>query len=202
MKIFCECGWVIYDQTDYISYKATFVADRDSSDLLDRIEEQIKKLVKKIEQTVSNKIDTSELIEDTMTDVSDVMDEYAIRNIYQCLGCGRLFVDDAQFNSHVFIRQDDSVPKNLMRSIKGDKWKRCLRGNWQESHKEKDKGKGELSWGFGDEEEGYDRFDDLEALKKKYFEVFTRLQEKGILRDAFLRRGTEVLHIWPEKDID
>jgi hypothetical protein len=200
MKIFCECGWVIYDQTDYISYKATFRADQDSCDLLDRIEEQIKKLVEKIEHNVSNKIDISELIEDTMTGLSDAMDEYDSRNIYQCLGCGRLFVDDAQLNSHVFIRQDDSVPKNLMRSIKGDKWKRCLRGNWQESQKEKDKG--ELSWGFGDEEEGYERFDDLEALKKKYFEVFTRLQEKGILRDAFLIGGTEMLHIWPETDID
>jgi hypothetical protein len=200
MKIFCECGHVIYDQTDYISYKASFISDQDSSDLRDEIEEQIKKLVRKIERAASNKIDIDELVEDTIINVSDAIDKYDRRNIYLCLGCGRLFVDDAQFKLHVFIPQDDSVPKNLVRSIEGDKWKRPLRGHWQECVNKT--GKGELSWGFGDEEEGYERFDDFEALKKRYFEVFARLQEKGILRDTFLRKGTEMLHQWPETDID
>ena len=200
MKISCECGYVIYDQTDFISYKARFTADQDDNDLLDKIEAQIKKLVTSIECVASNKIDIDALIEDTMIDVSDTISEYGRRSIYQCSGCGRLFIDDAQFHTHIFIPQDDSVPKNVLRSIEGDKWKRPLRGHWQECLNKT--GKGELSWGFGDEEEGYERFDDLEALKKRYFEIFVRLQEKGILRDAFLITGTEMLHQWPETDID
>ncbi len=121
MKIFCECGWVIYDQTDCISYKASFIADQDSFDLCDKIEEQIKKLAANIEYAASNKIDIDVLIENTMIDISDTIIDYS-RPIYQCSGCGRLFIDDNQFHTHVFIPQDDSVPKNLMRSIKGDEW--------------------------------------------------------------------------------
>ncbi len=122
MKIFCECGYVIYNNSDAISYKARFTANQDSSDLFDKIEEQIKKLVTNIEYTASNKIDVDVLIEDTMTDVSETISDYS-RTIYQCSECGRLFIDNSQFHTHVFIPQDDSVPKNLMRSIKGDEWK-------------------------------------------------------------------------------
>ncbi len=201
MKIFCECGHVIYDQTDYISYKASFISDQDSYDLRGEIEKQIKKLVTSLEYNASNKIDINELVEDAMIDISEnIISYYSRRTIYQCSGCGRLFIDDAQFHTHVFIPQDNSVQKNLMRSIEGDKWKRPLRGHWQECLNKT--GKGELSWGFGDEEEGYERFNDFEALKKRYFEVFARLQEKGILRDTFLRKGTEMLHQWPEENID
>ncbi|WP_295615234.1 hypothetical protein [Chamaesiphon sp. GL140_3_metabinner_50] len=123
MKIFCECGHIIHDNTDCISYKASFIADQDSSDLRYKIEEQIKKLVTNIEDAASNKIDVDVLIEDTMTDISDTITDYSPRTIYQCSECGRLFVDDNQFYTHVFISQDNSVPKNLMRSIKGDEWK-------------------------------------------------------------------------------
>ncbi|WP_295617903.1 hypothetical protein [Chamaesiphon sp. GL140_3_metabinner_50] len=124
MKIDCECGYVIYDSSDCISYKASFIADLDSFDLCDKVEEQIKKLVVNIEYTASNKIDVDVLIEDTMIDLSEnIIDYYGRRPIYQCSGCGRLFVDDNQFHTHVFIPQDDSVPKNLLRSIEGDEWK-------------------------------------------------------------------------------
>jgi hypothetical protein len=122
MKIFCECGHIIHDNTDCINNKARFTADQDSFDLCDKIEEQIKKLVTSIEYATSNKIDVDVLIEDTMTDVSDTIIDYG-RTIYQCSGCGRLFIDDNQFHTHVFIPEDNSVPKDLMRSIKGDEWK-------------------------------------------------------------------------------
>jgi hypothetical protein len=122
MKIFCECGHIIYDNTDCISRKARFIADQDSSDLLDKIEDQIKKLVISLEYAASNKIDLDVLIEDTMIDVSDTIIDYS-RTIYQCSECGRLFIDDNQFHTHVFAPQDNSVMKNLLRSIKGDEWK-------------------------------------------------------------------------------
>lgn len=100
------------------------IADQDSFDLCDKVEEQIKKLVANIEYAASNKIDVDVLIEDTMIDLSEnIIDYYGRRTIYQCSGCGRLFVDDNQFDTHVFIPQDDSVPKNLLRSIEDDEWK-------------------------------------------------------------------------------
>jgi hypothetical protein len=122
MKIFCECGNIIYDNSDAISYKARFIAGQDSFDLRDKIREQIIKLVASIECATSNKMDVDVLVEDAMTDVSETIFDYS-RTIYQCSGCGRLFIDDNQFHTHVFIPQDGLVQKNLLRSIKGDEWK-------------------------------------------------------------------------------
>jgi hypothetical protein len=122
MKIFCECGYTIHCNTDCLSYKASFTADQDSFDLIDKIEEQIKKLATSIEYAASDKIDLDVLIEDTIIDISETISDYS-RSIYQCSGCGRLFIDDNHFNTHVFIPQDNSVANNLLRSIKGDKLK-------------------------------------------------------------------------------
>jgi len=195
MKISCECGHTIYDSTDNISYKAYFVADQDYYDLCDAIDEQIEKLAAGIEDSTARELNTASEAQKAMRNARIAISKYARRVIYQCSACGRLFVDDAQFQCQVFTPKDDSIPKNLMRSIEGDKWKRNLRGHWTENHK--GSAKGELWWGFGDEEEGYERYDDLETLKNRYFEVFARLQEKGILRDAFLNKGEEMLHQWP-----
>ena len=113
---------MIYSNTDCLSYKASFTADQDSFDLIDKIEEKIKKLATSIECATSNKMDVDVLVEDAMTDVSDTISDHS-RTIYQCSGCGRLFIDDNQFHTHVFIPQDGLVQKNLLRSIKGDEWK-------------------------------------------------------------------------------
>lgn len=195
MKILGECGHTIYDQTDYISYKAFFVADQDYFDLCDAIDEQFEKLAADIVPSASAETDAEAAVQQAIRNARNAIGKYTRRAIYQCSACGRLFVDDAQFKCQIFIPKDDPVPKNLMRSIEGDKWKRNLRGHWNDW--QNGPNKGELWWGCGDEEEGYERYDDFEALKRRYLEVFARLREKDILRDAFLNRGEEMLHQWP-----
>ncbi|MCU0494734.1 MAG: hypothetical protein MUD01_24370 [Chloroflexaceae bacterium] len=194
MKIYCECGHIISDQTDYISYKARFVADQDYFDLQEAVEMHIKELVAAITGSPPEQRSTAAAAEEMVENVYDTIRSYMRRAIYQCSACGRLFVDDAQFNSQVFV-PNDSVPHNLMRSMHGDQWKRPLRGLWKEWQTDPDKG--ELWWGFGDAEQGYEHFDNFETLQEKYFEVFTRLHAKGILRDAHLRKGEEMIHQWP-----
>lgn len=195
MKIECMCGSFIYDQTDAISYKASFVADQDYFDLLDEIERHIHTLAATLRNTSAKDPAATSIVNQTTFNVSKTLRTFARRKIYQCTACGRLFVDDVQFASQVFVPADAEQSKNLLRSIKGDAWKRPLRGHWNDG---KDgPNKGELWWGFGDTEEGYEKFHDFETLQRRYLEVFARLRTRDIVRDALLQNGNDIIHQWP-----
>lgn len=43
MKFLCECGHPIYDQTDYLPYKAHVISDQDWFNFLDTIDDAIEK---------------------------------------------------------------------------------------------------------------------------------------------------------------
>ncbi len=193
MKIKCACGNIIYDQTDMISYKASFVADQDFIDLSDALDQHIQSLAATLTGTPTDK--ASSVVEQTMHDVQETLRSFTSRKIYQCTTCGRLYVDDARFDSQVFVPNDSSVPRNLLRSIEGDNWKRPLRGRWSQWKTSPDQG--ELWWGFGDAEEGFEQFQDFDALQRRYFEVFARLRQRDIVRDALLRNGDDIIHEWP-----
>lgn len=72
MKIRCRCGAVLPDQTDYLSFKAHLVADRDWEDFAASTESRGK------------------------------VDATYVRLCYQCPQCGRLYVEDASRHLHVF----------------------------------------------------------------------------------------------------
>ena len=184
MKIHCECGHVIYDQSDYLPSKAYLVADQDYFDLCEAIEEQIT-------QAAAD----SGHAEQAREDARKALRRYARRAVFQCAACGRLWVEDAHSQSRAFAPTDAAAPKNLLRSVEGDGWKRNLRGHWNDRHGGRDKG--ELWWGFGGAEEGCERHDDPEEWARRYFEVFARLEAADLLRSAFLIRGAETLHEWP-----
>jgi hypothetical protein len=195
MKIYCTCGNTIYDQTDAISYKASFVADQDYEDLCDAIERHIQTLAATLRSKPVKAPAAETAVGRVMMDVRQALRTYARRTMYQCSACGRLYVDDRSSASQIFVPADADVPKNLLRSVHGDAWKRPLRGRWNDG--EDAPTKGELWWGFGDTEEGYERFDDWDTLQRRYLDVFARLRGRDILRDALLQRGGEILHQWP-----
>ena len=192
MKIHCECGHVIYDQTDYLPGKAYLVADQDYFDLAEALEAQVTKAA---EAGRIGGPGVGAAIRQALENTRAALNRYARRTVYQCSACGRLFVDDTQFQSQVFAPKDEAVSRDLLRSIEGDRWKRNLRGHWNDRHDGPDKG--ELWWGFGGADEGYERHDDLDILTQRYYEVLGRLQAKETLRSAFLNRNAETLHQWP-----
>jgi len=194
MKFLCTCGHVISDSTTEIPYKAYFYADQDYDDLCDAIDEQFLKLANAVRQPTASETDVAAALQRAMDTTSAKIGKYARRKIYQCSQCGRLSVDDPQHYGQVFVPEDSATPKNLMRSIAGDQWKGRLRGSWTEW----DDGLkiGDVHWETGSEE-GYEQHHDFEAFKRCYFEIFARLREKGVLRDAFLSIGDENLHKWP-----
>lgn len=79
MKIGCHCGFVIPDQTDFLSYKGHLVADQDVEDFVESSESQ-------------RSVDSSYM-----------------RLCYQCPQCGRLYVEDASRVLNVFTPEGHQV---------------------------------------------------------------------------------------------
>jgi hypothetical protein len=183
MKISCACGSTISDNTDFLSYKARFVADQDFYDVVDASEGS--------EITVSYRDDepagTSSVARHRLWRWS--------RTMWQCTTCGCIWLEDHEHGIRGFTPIESSTPHNLLRSIHEDRWKRPLVGAWRTWIT--DGPKGELWWGFGDAEEGFEQFERWEQLEQRYHEVFRRLLDKEILRSAFLRDGDRMVHEWP-----
>ncbi len=83
MKIHCACGAVLPDQSDFLSFKAHLVADRDWEDFVAPSE-------------TGREIDAS-----------------FVRHAYQCPECGRLHVEDAARRLHAFSPDEAAVPQLL-----------------------------------------------------------------------------------------
>jgi hypothetical protein len=117
---------------------------------------------------------------------------YYSRIIYQCEKCQRLYFPQVKGSGwSTFIPEQSAEAKQILSSIEGEKWKRQVRGRWRE-------GKGELWWGFGTQDQGFEtKFATWEELHSKYMEVFQRLKDNNILRDAFLKKESEIFHEWP-----
>ncbi len=161
MKIGCKCGAVIPDQTDYLSFKAHLVADRDWEDF--------------VESSESRK---------------EVNSSY-VRLTYQCPQCGRLYIEDASRNLHVFAPEDHQT--QVLGSSRGQDWRGPLIGAWGEKPSS-GKSKGYL---WCDAEDGTsEQFDEWSQMERSYYALFERLRKMGRLRSALLRKDGKDVHSW------
>lgn len=112
------------------------------------------------------------------------------KTFFQCHSCARLILD-LPGGLHFFSADDPTKSQKVLRSVHGEKWKRHLRARW-------DKGAGEIWWGFGVEDEGFESgIGSWDELKARYQTVFERLRSQELLRDSFLKRDGEYEHKWP-----
>ncbi|WP_106401705.1 hypothetical protein [Actinocorallia populi] len=116
------------------------------------------------------------------------------RPMWQCQECGSLYIDDREGNVHCFRPASADAPRDLLSSFHGERWKRPLRGSWTASRTSAPPG--ELWWGGG-EDSRFEEFSSWEELERRYHEVFQRLLDEDVLRDALLRRGSRLIHRWP-----
>ncbi|WP_181777578.1 hypothetical protein [Amycolatopsis pittospori] len=168
MKIRCVCDGLIVDQTDFQRNKAYLVADQDWFDVLDDEEGQ--------------GTDHGLLLESS-------------RTMWQCGECGRLYIDDRSGTLHRFDPAETTVPRDLLASARGARWRGNLRGHWWAGAKS-----GELWWQCGEDDGGWERFTSGEELERRYLEEFRRLLDLDILRSSFLRLDGEMAHRWPPAD--
>ena len=114
MKLRCECGEIISHQTDYLPYKAYFIADQDWFGVLDAID-QIVSDVAAGRMTVD---DAQRLIRCAHVAAS--------RHMYQCGKCGRLLVDDLQRKTNRFSGVVTHRPNN--RSQRSPRFRSVCKG--------------------------------------------------------------------------
>ena len=174
MKIRCVCGGLIVDQTDFQRNKAYLIADQDWFDVLDEAADAA--------DEEGREADGGLLLE-------------LSREMWQCRDCGRLYIDDRTGTLHRFEPAETTVPRDLLASSRGARWRGNLRGRWQEQAKS-----GELWWQCGDDDSGWEQFTSGEELERRYQEEFRRLLDLDILRSSFLRVDGEMAHQWPPAD--
>jgi hypothetical protein len=183
MKIGCMCGNVLRDQTDYIPYKAHFIADQDYYELLNKVE-QIQK--ENAVGPAGSHSDDSFYVALTMA-----LRHYE-RSLYQCNNCGRIFVDDPQDPRLPFqvFKPEDENWKKVFASVKGEETtsqEQNLVGHWAPAKKQ-----GRIWFDPPPGAKGgYESFDKWENLRRRYFELFEFLRSQHHLVGARLGVGNE-----------
>src|SRR5687768_3028099 len=146
MKLECQCGWIIRDNSDDLSYRACFIADQDYQYMMDGIIEQVGVLLEKARADTQADIDS--LLKSDSLRFWKAAAKYTARTMYQCEACGRLYVDDIYQSRwmHGFKPEADTQSGyHLLRSVDGDTRKRMLRGRWWKNPVT-GIGQGELWW--------------------------------------------------------
>lgn len=180
MKIGCECGNVIVDQTDFLPYKGYIISDQDWFDLLDAIDFAVEK------SGHSEKEKESALMKVRSLAVT------LSKEIYQCTACGRVYIHNNSGGLEMFVRNIPFDGSKILISALGDNWRRPVFGSWDD--KRQGSSKGYIScFGLDDNDVLFDNWD---KLQEKYYSLVKELKGKSILRSALLRRNDEVVHCW------
>ncbi|MGO4528551.1 hypothetical protein AB4Z30_05670 [Paenibacillus sp. 2TAF8] len=181
MKFSCDCGHIITDSTDFLSYKAHLIADQDLFDLLDEID-----------SAIEESGPTSKNKEDALMKVRSLFNDLR-RTVYQCMNCGNVFFEDDSSRLVMFRSDKDPENKQMLRSAKGDNWQGVLYGDWIDVLPEWREVKGYMSASVLSRASSYD---DWLSLESDYYSLFNELKGKGILRSSLLRKNNKLIHSW------
>lgn len=181
MHFSCECGNQILDTTDYLPYKAYLIPDQDLFDYIDEID--------KIIQNVGSNLEEKE---DAKQKIRNLSVEYT-KMIYQCPRCGNIFLKDKLTDLEMFQGSNYDVNKELLQSVKGDKWQGFLYAEWADNKPDWCKKNGYISASILNEGEDYDNWEELET---QYYAIFNNLKEKNLLRSSTLRKNGTRIHSW------
>lgn len=195
MTIICQCDFIVRDQTDFLPHKAYFTADMDLDDFWQVIATAFEDLAGALRSTATDEASVRAAIRKVQEQAEDASLRYR-RLMYQCPGCGRLYIDDTKGVPHVFEPSNAEASAHLLRSVEGEKWKGFLRGYWD--GRTAGEPRRELRWQAGaDSKCVLTSFDDFPSLLDKYFEVLQSLHEREILRWACLAKDGKSIHEWP-----
>lgn len=103
LKIQCACGQIIPDQTDYLPYKGYVIGDKDWFDLWNLIEDII-------EGKTTLKTNDEKIMAVLRADPS--------RLAYECSGCGRLYLDDADHQLVEYLPQNSRYNRIFDRDVR------------------------------------------------------------------------------------
>ncbi len=180
MRFGCKCGNIIRDTTDFLSYKADILASQDEEDFCEGMESLV------TDESLSKVV--------CMNKLMSLYTHYAMRSIYQCSECGRLYVEDPEGKLHCFV-PEEHTNKELLISVAGRNWKGLLWANWKDVKPEWSEHHGYIDVNTN---ESYDNqvFDDKESFLECYYELFDELRQKNLIRSARLHENGECTHTW------
>lgn len=182
MKILCECGGVIVDQTDYLPNKGYIISDQDWFDFMDAMDNAIEKSG----PSQAEKERACMKIRSLAIRLTKI--------IYQCNKCGRLYISNNDDKLEIYNNSEDKEEYKLLESTYGEKWKRPLIGDWLDSRAGNIKG---YLWCInvkGDE----GNFDEWDLLERTYYRMLKELEKNNTLRYAILKKNNKIIHEWEE----
>ena len=104
MKIGCHCGVTLFDQTDGLANKGYLIPDQNwfaTSDTLD--------------DEVIAPLSRGTLSEDAACHLSRGILGRAVRQLWQCSTCGRLYIDGLDGTLHCFVPAEDGTDRRILR---------------------------------------------------------------------------------------
>lgn len=104
MKFNCSCGVLIVDSTDDLPHKGHVVPDQEWFATFDALDELI-------DATAEARMSR----EHAYQRVRELLSSSA-RLVWQCPGCGRLYLDDRNRQLQGFVPESESVDHELLRS--------------------------------------------------------------------------------------
>ncbi len=174
----CQCGYIIHDSSDFLSYKGSIMADQDESDYFDRVEEIIK----------SDNPNKNSLMCDFLRELG-----YMTKTIYQCSQCGRLYIEDN--NEFFCFKPENHTNNDVLKSVHGEKWKGFLYAEWRDEKYEWQDYKGYVCADVNYPCESI-YSDNKQEIIDGYYVLFEKLRQAGIIRSASLKINGERIHDW------
>jgi hypothetical protein len=105
MKIGCQCGSVIIDQTDYLPHKGHLIPDQELFVTYDAIDDE-----------VIDPLAEGRLGREAAYWLARRIIGRSARLMWQCRGCGRLYIDDLQGNLQCYLPERESTAREILRS--------------------------------------------------------------------------------------
>jgi hypothetical protein len=193
LKFLCNCGNEIRDQTDYLSYKAYFYADQDFDEVTEGTQQPVRDVSKLLRPKRTSPEEEQRVINLALDSVSRPFVQYS-RHVYQCLECGRVYIEDDERNLQSFLPEDRGSVRRVLLSTEGEKWRGWLRGNWSLIGRRREGGA--ISWSAGKSGDRNEQFDEWEVLESRYRSLFDELSGRDLLRRATLTKHDQTIHTW------
>jgi hypothetical protein len=105
MKIGCLCGGVIIDQTDDLPQKGHLIPDQEWFATYDAIDDD-----------VINPLAEGSLEKERAYMVARLIIGRSARLMWQCVDCGRLYIDDRQGKLQCYVPEDEKTSREILRS--------------------------------------------------------------------------------------
>lgn len=100
----CKCDYIIYDNTDYIPYKAHIISDKEKYDLFEMVSDLIN-------SKYSNK---EELVDEFYSKVGTIPEcVIRLKTTFQCPQCGRIYIENKKGNEFCVFVPENHEEKNL-----------------------------------------------------------------------------------------